>query len=184
MERICWTHWVAVSVTSACCVVASKHSSIMLLICSSSWEMIGLLRQEEQGLPDRTVDEFVTRGPVVAPADVAPEVTAPAVVGVEEEQLHALASELTDRRPLRAGWCWWWGYGLGPEGGMAPAPAPEPVSPPVEEEVVEEDEAAAAEAAAVAELPFRDRHMPPHWYRKPVMLCQRLPERLLLLPLL
>lgn len=44
---------------------------------------------------------------------------------------------------------------------MGPA-APEPVSPPVEEEVVDEDEAAAAEAAAVAELPFRDRHMPPH----------------------
>lgn len=106
MERICWTHWVAVSVTSACCVVASKHSSIMLLICSNRREMTGFDRQEEHGLPDRTVEEFVTSGPPVAPAveAVAPVVTAPAIVGVEEEQLHALASELTDRRPLRAGW--------------------------------------------------------------------------------
>lgn len=87
MVRMCWTQRVAGSVTSACCVVESKHSSIMLRICSNSIDTTGLETQVEQGLA------------------VAPAPTAAPVVGVLEEQEQAEASELTDRRPLNVACC-------------------------------------------------------------------------------
>lgn len=86
MVRMCWTQRVAGSVTSACCVVESKHSSIMLRICSNRMETTGFETQVEQG-------------PAPAPTP-RPAAAAAGPVGVEEQE-QAEARELTDRRPDR-----------------------------------------------------------------------------------